>query len=230
MTLALFDLDNTLLSGDSDHAWMEFLGRRGIVDAAHFNHLNDRFYTEYQAGTLDIQAFLDFQLAPLAAHPRAQLDAWHAEYLQERILPMISGHSRALVETHRQRGDTLVIITATNRFVTAPIAEVFGIPHLLATEPEETASGDFTGRTVGIPCFQAGKVQRLRVWLETQGLEWGPSLQDSTFYSDSHNDLPLLEAVARPVAVDPDPRLRALAEQRDWPILSLRCAPAEGHT
>ncbi|MCK9187700.1 HAD family phosphatase [Acidithiobacillus sp.] len=227
MALTLFDLDNTLLSGDSDHAWMEFLGSRGIVDTEHFSHLNDRFYAEYQAGTLDIQAFLNFQLAPLAAHPRAHLDAWHREYLQERVLPMISERARALVEEHRQRGDTLVIITATNRFVTAPIAEELGIAHLLATEPEETASGDFTGRSVGIPCFQAGKVQRLRDWLRTQELDWENTLRNSTFYSDSHNDLPLLDTVTHPVAVDPDPRLRAIAEARGWPILSLHPARVE---
>ena len=227
MALTLFDLDNTLLSGDSDHAWMEFLGSRGIVDTERFSRLNDRFYAEYQAGTLDIQAFLNFQLAPLAAHPRAHLDAWHREYLQERVLPMISERARALVEEHRQQGDTLVIITATNRFVTAPIAEELGIVHLLATEPEETTSGDFTGRSVGIPCFQAGKVQRLRDWLRTQELDWENTLRNSTFYSDSHNDLPLLDTVTHPVAVDPDPRLRAIAEARGWPILSLHPAPVE---
>jgi len=227
MALTLFDLDNTLLSGDSDHAWMEFLGSRGIVDTERFNHLNDRFYAEYQAGTLDIQAFLDFQLAPLAAHPRAQLNAWHREYLQERVLPMISDRARALVEDHRQQGDTLVIITATNRFVTAPIAQELGIAHLLATELEELDSGDFTGRSVGVPCFQGGKVQRLRDWMETERLEWASTLRNSIFYSDSHNDLPLLETVTNPVAVDPDPRLRALAAERGWPILSLHPAPLE---
>ncbi|MBU2818995.1 HAD family hydrolase, partial [Acidithiobacillus ferrooxidans] len=210
MALTLFDLDNTLLSGDSDHAWMEFLASRGIVDAERFNRMNDQFYAEYLAGELDIHAFLEFQLAPLAAHPRALLDTWHREYLQERVLPMISDHARALIEDHRRQGDTLVIITATNRFVTAPIARELGIAHLLATEAEETASGDFTGRSVGLPCFQAGKVQRLRDWLETQGLDWNQSLGDSSFYSDSYNDLPLLECVTRPVAVDPDPRLRTL--------------------
>ena len=227
MALTLFDLDNTLLSGDSDHAWMEFLASRGIVDAERFNRMNDQFYAEYLAGELDIHAFLEFQLAPLAAHPRALLDTWHREYLQERVLPMISDHARALIEDHRRQGDTLVIITATNRFVTAPIARELGIAHLLATEAEETASGDFTGRSVGLPCFQAGKVQRLRDWLETHGLDWNQSLGDSSFYSDSYNDLPLLECVTRPVAVDPDPRLRTLAEERGWPILSLRPASAK---
>ncbi|MFA7496124.1 MAG: HAD family hydrolase [Acidithiobacillus sp.] len=221
MALTLFDLDNTLLSGDSDHAWMEFLGDRGIVDAEKFNRLNDQFYADYLAGRLDIHAFLDFQLTPLAAHPRAQLDAWHREYLGERVLPMISNRARALVEDHRQRGDLLVIITATNRFVTAPIAAELGIRNLLATEPEENADGNFTGKTVGIPCFQAGKIQRLRDWLQLQHLEWQETMVGSTFYSDSHNDLPLLEAVDFPVAVDPDPTLRSHAESRAWPILSL---------
>lgn len=221
MALTLFDLDNTLLTGDSDHAWMEFLGSRGIVDAEQFNRRNDQFYADYVAGHLDIRAFLDFQLTPLTAHPRAQLDAWHREYLQERVLPMISNRARALVEDHRQQGDQLVIITATNRFVTAPIAEEFGIEHLLATEIEENAAGDFTGKTVGTPCFQAGKIERLRHWLQEQGHDWQQSLQGSTFYSDSYNDLPLLETVENPVAVNPDQRLQAHATAQGWPILSL---------
>ncbi len=224
MALTLFDLDNTLLTGDSDHAWMEFLGSRGIVDAEQFNRRNDQFYADYVAGQLDIRAFLDFQLTPLTAHPRAQLDAWHREYLQERVLPMISNRARALVEDHRQQGDQLVIITATNRFVTAPIAEEFGIEHLLATEIEENAAGDFTGKTVGTPCFQAGKIERLRHWLQEQGHDWQQSLQGSTFYSDSYNDLPLLETVENPVAVNPDQRLQAHAEAQGWPILSLHDA------
>lgn len=221
MALALFDLDNTLLTGDSDHAWMEFLGSRGIVDAEEFNHRNDQFYADYVAGRLDIHAFLDFQLTPLADHPRAQLDVWHRDYLQERVLPMISNRARALVEDHRQQGDVLVIITATNRFVTAPIATEFGIGNLLATEPEVNTDGEFTGKTVGTPCFQAGKIERLRHWLQEQQLDWQRSLQGSTFYSDSYNDLPLLETVDFPVAVNPDERLRAHATSKGWPILSL---------
>lgn len=221
MALTLFDLDNTLLTGDSDHAWMEFLGSRGIVDAEEFNHRNDQFYADYVAGRLDIHAFLDFQLTPLAAHPRVQLDVWHRDYLQERVLPMISNRARALVEDHRQQGDVLVIITATNRFVTAPIATEFGIENLLATEPEVNADGEFTGKTVGTPCFQAGKIERLRHWLQEQKLDWQRSLQGSTFYSDSYNDLPLLETVDFPVAVNPDERLRAHATSKGWPILSL---------
>lgn len=224
MALTLFDLDNTLLTGDSDHAWMEFLGSRGIVDAEQFNRRNDQFYADYVAGQLDIRAFLDFQLTPLTAHPRAQLDAWHREYLQERVLPMISNRARALVEDHRQQGDQLVIITATNRFVTAPIAKEFGIEHLLATEIEENTAGDFTGKTVGTPCFQAGKIERLRHWLQEQGHDWQQSLQGSTFYSDSYNDLPLLETVEHPVAVNPDQRLQAHAAAQGWPILSLHDA------
>ncbi|MGC8591773.1 HAD family hydrolase [Acidithiobacillus sp.] len=218
MALALFDLDNTLLAGDSDHAWMEFLADRGVVDGLEHRRKNDLFYAQYQAGTLDIHEFLRFQLAPLAAHPRIVLDAWHRAYLQERVLPMISAQARALVEQHRQRGDVLVIITATNRFVTAPIARELGVEHLLATEPEEREDGSFTGGVLGIPCFREGKVQRLREWLQ----ETGFSLGDSTFYSDSHNDLALLEAVRYPVAVDPDPVLRRHAEAQGWPILHLR--------
>lgn len=220
MKLALFDLDNTLLSGDSDFEWAQFLIAEGILDRALYAARNQEFYAQYQAGTLDIQAFLDFQLQPLARHSRAQLDAWHLQFMQTRILPMIGAPARALVEEHRAAGHTLAIITATNRFVTAPIAQEFGIAHLIATEAEQV-DGEFTGRVVNIPCFREGKVQRLEAWLSVQGID-RHKVERSWFYSDSHNDLFLMEWVSDPIAVDPDPQLTQVAKTRAWPVLSLR--------
>lgn len=217
MNLALFDLDNTLLAGDSDFEWAQFLIDRGVLDREVYEARNQDFYDQYKAGTLDIREFLDFQLKPLSRHPRAVLDAWHAEYMRERIMPMMRDSARALVESHRD--DLRVIITATNSFVTAPIARAFGIEHLIATEPEQRA-GEFTGGVSGTPCFREGKVERLEAWLAGRG-ENMKTLIKSTFYSDSHNDLPLLERVSHPVAVDPDATLRAHAEARGWPVLSL---------
>lgn len=216
MPLAIFDLDNTLLRGDSDHAWGEFLVERGLVDGESYRRENERYYAAYQAGTLDIFEFLAFALRPLAAHPPDVLDAWHREFMREKILPMITPAARALVERHRARGDTLLIITATNRFVTAPIAREFGIEHLIATEPE-MVDGRYTGRVQGIPSYREGKVERLRQWMQAQGA----NLHDSHFYSDSHNDLPLLRLVTHPVAVNPDAQLRAEARARGWTILQL---------
>jgi HAD superfamily hydrolase (TIGR01490 family) len=216
LSLAIFDLDHTLLRGDSDHAWGAFLVERGLVDGAFYQRENERYYAQYKAGTLNIVEFLAFALAPITKVDRATLDAWHAEFMREKILPMITAPARALVEQHRARGDTLIIITATNRFVTEPIAREFGIDHLLATDPE-TLEGCFTGRIVGTPCYREGKVVRLREWLARQH----ESLDGSWFYSDSHNDLPLLETVTHPVAVNPDDVLRKVAMQRQWKILSL---------
>ncbi|MGC8467946.1 MAG: HAD family hydrolase [Acidithiobacillus sp.] len=228
MALALFDLDNTLLAGDSDHAWLEFLSEQGVVDGDTLRQANDRYYRAYLDGTLDIQEFLSFVLAPLTQQPRSRLENWHRQYMEERVAPMITPEARALVEKHREAGDTLLIITATNRFVTAPIATALGVPELLATEVEADADGAFTGRSYGIPCFREGKVQRLAQWLGERGWDWEESLAQATFYSDSHNDLPLLEAVGQPVAVDPDPELERTARQRGWPILHLHgaCRPA----
>lgn len=216
MRLALFDLDNTLLDGDSDYLWGEYLVERGIVDGDWYRRENDRFYEDYKAGTLDIRAFLEFALSPLAAHPRAQLESWRSEFLEEKIMPRIGSDALRLVDRHRNRDELPLIITATNRFVTEPIAQLFGIDHLLATEPE-ILRGEYTGRVAGTPCFREGKLTRLRAWLEGQPAR----LEDACFYSDSSNDLPLLEAVAHPVAVNPDPTLAEIARERGWPVMQL---------
>ncbi|QWT46409.1 histidinol-phosphatase [Azospira inquinata] len=220
MNLALFDLDNTLLSGDSDFEWAQFLIEQGVLDREIQEARNQRFYQQYQEGTLDIGEFLDFQLQPLAAHPRERLDAWHRDFMARRILPMIGAPARQLVGRHLERGDLTAIVTATNAFVTGPIAREFAIPHLIATIPAQE-QGQFTGDVRGHPSFQGGKITRVEAWLESLGLCWG-SFTDSWFYSDSHNDLPLLERVSHPVAVDPDPTLRRRAEKENWQILSLR--------
>lgn len=215
--LAIFDLDNTLLAGDSDYLWGRYLVRHGLVDGDWYERENERFYREYREGTLDIWEFLRFALRPLRDHPRGLLESLRARFLDEVIEPLITPAARILVERHRAAGDILLIITATNAFVTAPIAERFSIAHLIATLPEER-DGRYTGEVSGVPAFREGKVVRLEAWLAEHGLD----LKGSAFYSDSHNDLPLLERVERPCAVDPDPRLRAIAEERGWPILSLR--------
>ena len=217
MALAIFDLDNTLLRGDSDHAWGRFLIENHIVDGVEYERENERYYAQYQAGTLDIMEFLAFALRPLAQHDRATLDRWHRLYMQSKVLPMITPEARALVEKHRARGDTLLIITATNSFVTAPIAREFGVPHLIATEPEER-DGRYTGKVAGTPSYREGKVARLQEWLA----EHGKTLAGSWFYSDSHNDLPLLSIVDHPVAVNPDDILQREAQKRGWPVLQLR--------
>ncbi len=220
MKLVLFDLDNTLLAGDSDFEWAQFLISKGVLDREVHEAKNREFYEHYKAGTLDIHAFLDFQLKPLSRHPRAQLNAWHAEYMETRIRPMITAKSRQLVEMHKADADLVAIITATNRFVTAPIAREFGIEHLIATEVEEIG-GEYTGRGAGIPCFKEHKITRLEMWLADQKLLW-EDITQSWFYSDSLNDLPLLSRVNYPVAVDPDDTLEAHAKLNDWPIISLR--------
>ena len=217
MKLALFDLDNTLLSGDSDFEWAQFLISEGVLDREAYEAKNLEFYEQYKAGTLDIRQFLDFQLKPLARHERAVLDDWHREFMTRKIAPIISGAARALVQKHR--GDLCAIVTATNSFVTAPIAHAFGIAHLIATEPEQR-DGRFTGGVAGTPCFREGKVMRVEAWLAELGHTFA-TFERSWFYSDSINDLPLLSRVTDPVAVDPDERLRAHAERDAWPILRL---------
>lgn len=220
MNLALFDLDNTLLSGDSDFEWAQFLITKGVLDREVHEAKNQAFYDDYKAGTLDIHAFLKFQLAPLARHDRTQLDAWHREFMETRIRPVIGAPARTLVQRHLDAGDLCAIVTATNSFVTAPIAREFGIAHLVATEPEQ-AAGEFTGGVSGIPSFREGKIARVEAWLAGLGHDWR-SFARSWFYSDSLNDLPLLEKVTDPVAVDPDPTLERQARERGWPIISLR--------
>ncbi len=220
MNLALFDLDNTLLSGDSDFEWAQFLISKGVLDREVHEAKNQAFYDDYKAGTLDIHAFLKFQLAPLARHARPELDAWHREFMATRIQPIIEDSARRLVQQHRDAGDLCAIVTATNSFVTGPICREFGIPHLIATVPAQE-EGHFTGAPRGMPAFKDGKIVRMNLWLEEMGLWWG-AFERSTFYSDSHNDLPLLERVTHPVAVDPDDTLRAHASRNGWPILSLR--------
>jgi len=220
MNLALFDLDNTLLAGDSDFEWAQYLIGRGVLDREVHEARNLEFYEQYKAGTLDIHAFLDFQLAPLARHPRAELDAWHREFLATRIRPQIGAAARALVEKHRAAGDLLAIVTATNSFVTGPIAREFGIPHLIATIPAQE-NGRFTGKPRGLPSFREGKITRVDAWLESLGL-WLGGFEQSWFYSDSHNDLPLLEKVTHPVAVDADEKLARVAAARGWSQISLR--------
>jgi len=219
MRLALFDLDNTLLAGDSDFEWAQFLISLGVVDRELYEARNQQFYDDYKAGCLDIHAFLDFQLKPLARHTRVQLDAWHAEFMQTCILPIVAKGTPALLAEHRDH--TCVIITATNSFVTAPIARALGVPYLIATEPAVGSDGEFTGGVLGLPSFREGKVARLEAWLATQGLGWA-DVNESWFYSDSLNDLPLLARVTHPVAVDPDATLLAHAEAAGWPVRSLR--------
>jgi len=220
VNLALFDLDNTLLSGDSDFEWAQFLIEQGVLDRELFEAKNLTFYEQYKAGTLDIHEFLDFQLKPLARHARKVLDAWHEEFMQRKVRGMMGSAAHELVARHRAAGDVCVIITATNSFVTAPVAREFGVEHLIATEPEQK-DGEFTGRVAGVPCFREGKITRLESWMAQHGWDWN-GFAESWFYSDSLNDLPLLRKVKNPVAVDPDATLRAHAEQNGWRIMTLR--------
>jgi len=217
--LALFDLDNTLLSGDSDYEWAQFLIERGVLERVEYEAKNDRFFRQYKAGRLDIHEFLDFQLEPLALHPREQLDAWHAEFMRAKVNPMIRRKGLDLVRRHLAQRDLCAILTSTNAFITAPIAREFGVEHLLATELE-VRDGRFTGKPSGTPCFRQGKVTRLAEWLGQRGRTLA-SFEASWFYTDSQNDLPLLERVTKPVAVDPDEILRKEATARGWQIISL---------
>jgi HAD superfamily hydrolase (TIGR01490 family) len=220
LRLVLFDLDNTLLAGDSDFEWAQFLIEQGVLDREVYEARNLEFYDQYKAGTLDIHEFLDFQLRPLSRHPRRQLDAWHSEFMRTKILPIITAKARALVAEALQDADLAAIITATNSFVTLPIARELGVPHLIATEPEQIA-GEFTGQVSGMPCFREGKIARLDNFLKTLEVSWD-EISASCFYSDSLNDLPLLQRVSNPVAVDPDPTLKTYAEKHGWPVISLR--------
>lgn len=217
MALAIFDLDNTLIGGDSDNLWGEFVCQQGIVEGEEFRAQNNQFYADYQAGDLDIDAYLRFALSPLIGVPRATREAWHREFMQTMIEPIMLPAAEALIGKHRDNGDELLIITATNRFVTEPIAERLGIEHLIACEGE-IVDDVYTGEPDGIPSYANGKVTRLEAWLEGRAT----GMEGAWFYSDSHNDLPLLELVDNPVAVDPDDTLRARAEAEGWPVISLR--------
>ena len=219
MKLALFDLDNTLLDGDSDYAWAQFLIEEGVLHRDDYNAKNEWFYERYKDGTLDIREFLDFQLAPIARRPRSQLDAWHNEFMQRKVRPMILPKAPELIARHADA--VTAIVTATNRFITAPIAAELGVAKLIATDIEEI-DGVFTGKPRGTPAFREGKVSLVNEWLGESGRRLADC--ESWFYSDSLNDLPLLERVTHPVAVDPDATLRAWALERGWPIISLRAA------
>jgi HAD superfamily hydrolase (TIGR01490 family) len=217
VTLAIFDLDNTLIGGDSDHLWSQFVCEQQLVDSDDFGRRSEQFYADYQAGVLDIDAYLRLTLGSLKGHPLDQLNAWHRTFMDSKIIPIMLPKAAALIADHRQQGHALLIITATNRFITAPIATALGIENLIACEAE-VVDGLYTGEPSGIPSYQAGKVTRLHAWLAERDI----SLAGAWFYSDSHNDLPLLELVDNPVAVDPDDTLRSRAAALGWPVISLR--------
>lgn len=219
-SIALFDLDHTLLPIDSDHEWGRFLVKIGVVDHEHYERENERFYNDYKAGRLDIYGFLDFALKPLASHSREQLDQWHEQFMVEMIQPNIRETALALVKEHQDRGDICCVVTATNSFVTRPIAKLFDIEHLIATEPETRDNLEFTGKIQGFPNFKEGKVRHVESWLTDLGYDWD-TVQTSTFYTDSMNDLSLLEKVHVPVATNPDARLRTLAQERAWRVIDL---------
>jgi HAD superfamily hydrolase (TIGR01490 family) len=220
MNLALFDLDHTLLPLDSDYEWGQFLVRIGAVDADAFSKRNAEFFAQYQAGTLDPVEYLEFALGTLAQFPRRQLDEWHSQFMAEVITPAIRPAARNLVNRHLDGGDLVAIITATNKFVTAPIAKAFGVTNLIAAEPEETDAGEITGRLRGAPTQGAGKVTHTKEWLEKSGKTIA-SFPRSYFYSDSQNDIPLLSAVTDPVATNPNALLKAHAQAQGWPIITL---------
>ena len=218
--LALFDLDNTLLAGDSDYNWSLFLIRQGLFDEKTHHERNEQFYLDYKNGNLDIYKFLAFQLKPLSEHSMADLNALHAKYMDSVIRPMMTQKAQDLVNQHKAQGDLCLVITATNSFVTKPIAQAYGIAHLIGTDPE-MVNGAYTGGVAGVPSFQEGKVTRLKLWLAERGQVLA-DFERSYFYSDSHNDLPLMKLVTHPVAVDADAKLTDYAQQHGWPHISLR--------
>ena len=218
--LALFDLDNTLLAGDSDYNWSLFLIRQGLLDEKTHHERNEQFYLDYKNGNLDIYKFLAFQLKPLSEHSVADLNALHAKYMDSVIRPMMTQKAQDLVNQHKAQGDLCLVITATNSFVTKPIAQAYGIAHLIGTDPE-MVNGAYTGGVAGVPSFQEGKVTRLKLWLAERGQVLA-DFERSYFYSDSHNDLPLMKLVTHPVAVDADAKLTDYAQQHGWPHISLR--------
>lgn len=217
MTLAIFDLDGTLLNGDSDYTWGQFLVEKGLVDTQVYNEANDKFFKQYQSATLDIYEYLAFSLAPLTQFSKAELTALHQTFMQEKIHPMMQKKASELLKHHKDQGHFLLMITATNQFVTGPIGDALGMDHIIAPVPE-IVNDQYTGKIVGIPSFQEGKVTRLNDWLA----ETGHSMEGSYFYSDSRNDLPLLELVAYPIVVDGDETLTNIAQDRGWQHISLR--------
>lgn len=218
--LCLFDLDETLLPLDSDHAWGEFIIRLGWVNEPEFRRGNDEFYAQYRAGALDIHRYIEFATAPLRVREPADIGAAHARFMHEVIEPSLHPQARALVREHQQRGDLIALVTATNEFVTGPIATAFGIEHLIAVRLERDARGTITGRIQGVPSYREGKVARVDEWLATEGAMWR-DFERVSVYSDSLNDLPLLERATDPVATNPSPALEAIARERGWRILNL---------
>ena len=217
MSLAIFDLDNTLIGGDSDFLWGEFLGEEGVVEANAYRKKNEYFYQQYDLGTLDIYAWLEFCLEPLTRYSMTELQELHHRFMIQKIEPILLDKAQNCINRHKERGDTVLVITASTSFVTAPIVKKYGINHLLATEPEIKA-GRYTGGVSGMPCFQSGKIDKLMPWLQKNE----ETLTGSTFYSDSHNDLPLLELVDNPVAVNADKILTQIAEKKGWKVLNWR--------
>lgn len=217
MTLAIFDLDNTLIGGDSDNLWGQFLCENGLVESDHFDLRNEQFYQDYQAGSLDIDAYLRFALQPLVNQPLETLERWHRDFMGSKIEPILLPRAADLIERHRALDHKLLIITATNEFITRPIADRLNIEDMLACEAE-IVDGRYTGSPIGVPSYHSGKVTRLNSWLAERSM----SMEGAYFYSDSHNDLPLLEIVDNPIAVDPDDKLRDRANAQNWPIISLR--------
>lgn len=220
MNLALFDLDGTLIPKDSDHAFGEFVVALGWADADAFRRRNDAFYDDYVAGRLDIDAYVDFATLPWRSRPDAELARARDRFVDSVVRPMLTPQALALVRRHRDAGDLVAVVTATNDFVTRPIAAAFGVDELIATDLERDAQGRITGRIAGVPAFRDGKVERVGNWLAARGLDWH-HFDRSTFYSDSSNDLPLLERVTHPVATNPGPALERIASERGWPVLRL---------
>lgn len=217
MKLAIFDLDNTLIAGDSDYLWGEFLCDHGYINTENHRKVHQQFYDDYRKGNLDIMEFLEFQLKPLAQNNLETLHQWRRQYLEEKIKPIILDKAISLIDEHRNKKHTLIIITATNRFLTEPVAPLFNIEELIACDAE-MINGQYTGNPVGVPSYASGKVVRLNEWLHKHNT----TLDEAWFYSDSHNDIPLLKFVDHAIAVDPDDQLREEAEKNNWPVISLR--------
>jgi len=214
MALAIFDLDKTLIGGDSDFLWGEFLSEIGAVDADTYQIKNQYFFDQYALGKLNINEYLEFCLEPLSLNSRTTLNEWHQRFMQAKIEQILLPKAQAIIDKHKAQGDTILVITATNSFVTGPIVKRYGIDNLLATNPE-VKNGKFTGKVEGEPCFQKGKIAHLDRWLE----QTGEDMAGSYFYSDSHNDLPMLELVDNPVVVHGDETLKKVAKERGWPSL-----------